>query len=157
MLTVETRAGLVAYEEQGVGTPLLLLHANTGDHRQFEGIVPTLAYSYRTIALDWPGFGASAAPHPPQAATAMLMADVLEDVVTHLDLEPALLLGHSVGLCGSTPGDQASRACARSSWLIQVVSPLHRASSAGCWPGTGCSPLRHALCAVLPETPHASG
>src|SRR6266700_3011597 len=97
MRTVETRAGLVAYEEQGTGTPLLLLHANTGDHRQFEGIVQTLASSYRTIALDWPGFGESAAPNPPQAATAMLMADVLEDVMTHLDLESAILLGHSVG------------------------------------------------------------
>ncbi len=97
MHTVATRAGLVAYEEQGTGTPLILLHANAGDHRQFEGIVPTLVQAYRTIALDWPGFGESAAPNPPQAATAMLMANVLEDVVTRLDLEPAILLGHSVG------------------------------------------------------------
>src|ERR1700730_10421123 len=97
MLTVETRTGLVAYEEQGTGTPLILLHANAGDHFHFDGIVPTLAQSYRTIALDWPGFGASAPPSPPQAGTAMLMADVLEDVVNRLDLEPAILIGHSVG------------------------------------------------------------
>jgi pimeloyl-ACP methyl ester carboxylesterase len=97
MFTLETRAGLVAYEEQGAGTPLLLLHASAGDHRQFAAIAPTLAQSYRTIALDWPGFGESAAPDPPQAATAMLMADVLEDVVTQLGLEPAILCGHSVG------------------------------------------------------------
>ncbi len=30
MHTIETHAGLVAYEEQGTGTPLILLHANTG-------------------------------------------------------------------------------------------------------------------------------
>lgn len=97
MFTIETRTGPVAYEEQGTGTPLILLHANAGDHFHFDGIMPTLAQSYRTIALDWPGFGASAPPNPPQAGTAMFMANVLEDVVSRLELEPAILIGHSVG------------------------------------------------------------
>ncbi len=97
MLTVETRTGKVAYEEQGTGTPLLLLHATLGDHEHFDGIVPILAQTFRTIALDWPGFGESLPPNPPQAGTAMFMADVLEDVVARLDLEPAILIGNSVG------------------------------------------------------------
>jgi pimeloyl-ACP methyl ester carboxylesterase len=97
LLTVTTRTGTVAYEERGTGTPLFLLHANPGDHHHFDDIVPTLALSYRTIALDWPGYGESAPPNPPQSATAMLMADVLEDVVEALNLEPAIFLGNSVG------------------------------------------------------------
>lgn len=76
---------------------MILLHANAGDHFHFDGIVPTLAQSYRTIVLDWPGFGVSAPPSPPQGGTAMFMADVLEDVVNRLELEPAILIGHSVG------------------------------------------------------------
>ena len=97
MDTIATRTGLVAYEEQGTGSPLLLLHANASAHFHFDDIVPELARSYRTIAVDWPGCGESAAPNPPQTATAMLMADVLEDVVAGLKLPPAILLGHSVG------------------------------------------------------------
>lgn len=97
MLTVKTRTGTVAYEEQGTGTPFVLLHANPGDHRHFEGIVPALARSYRTLALDWPGYGESSPPHPPQSASAMLMADVLEDFVEGMNLEPAIFLGNSVG------------------------------------------------------------
>src|ERR1051326_3735540 len=97
MHTIKTRTGLVAYEDQGAGTPVVLLHANPGDHNHFDAIVPTLACSYRTIALDWPGYGDSMPPHPPQSATAMLMADVLEDVVDGLALEPAIFIGNSLG------------------------------------------------------------
>ncbi len=97
MPTVETRTGLVAYEEHGSGIPLLLLHANPGDHRHFDGIVPALARHYRTIAIDWPGYGHSTPPDPPRSATAMLLADVLEDVVEGLHLTSALFLGNSVG------------------------------------------------------------
>jgi pimeloyl-ACP methyl ester carboxylesterase len=97
MRTLETRVGSVAYEEHGTGFPLLLLHANGHAHFHFDDIVPELARSYRTIALDWPGCGESAVLHPSQKASAMLMADVLEDVVAGLSLESAILLGHSVG------------------------------------------------------------
>jgi pimeloyl-ACP methyl ester carboxylesterase len=97
MPTVLTRTGAIAYEEQGRGTPLVLLHANPGDLHHFDGIVATLARSYRTIALDWPGYGQSTAPEPPESASAMLLADVLEDLVKALDLEPAIFLGNSVG------------------------------------------------------------
>ena len=59
MLTIETRAGRVAYEELGTGMPLVLLSANPGDHHHFDSIVPRLSRSFRTIALDWPGYGNS--------------------------------------------------------------------------------------------------
>lgn len=97
MLTIKTRAGRVAYEEQGAGAPLVLLSANPGDHHHFDDIVPVLARSFRTIALDWPGYGESPAPDPPRSASAMFMADVLEAVVDGLHLEPAIFLGNSVG------------------------------------------------------------
>ncbi len=38
MYTVKTRIGMVAYDEHGEGTPLILLHANPGDHRDYDAV-----------------------------------------------------------------------------------------------------------------------
>jgi hypothetical protein len=35
MMTIKTRTGVIAYDEIGTGAPLVLLHANPGDHRDF--------------------------------------------------------------------------------------------------------------------------
>jgi pimeloyl-ACP methyl ester carboxylesterase len=64
MLTIETRVGQVAYEEYRAGIPLMLLSANPGDRYHFDDIVPRLGRSFRTIALDWPGYGDLPAPEP---------------------------------------------------------------------------------------------
>lgn len=97
MNKIRTRTGLVAYEECGSGTPIVLLHANPGDHHDFDGIIPALAEQHRVVAVDWPAYGQSDAPISPSSATAMQFADVLEDFVTALNLPPAIFLGNSVG------------------------------------------------------------
>src|SRR5690242_19950707 len=43
---------------------LLLLHANPGDGRDFDAVLPALADRYRTFVVDWPGYGDSTAPEP---------------------------------------------------------------------------------------------
>lgn len=91
---VVTRAGRVFYAERGGGPPLLLLHATLHDHTDFDAVVPALAATHRTIAVDWPGHGRS---DPVAEAGAPLLADVLEDVVDALDLPAAALIGSSVG------------------------------------------------------------
>src|SRR5437868_3351254 len=97
MKTIRTRTGNVAYEIFGNGLPLILLHANPGDHRDYEAVIPALAQDYQVIAVDWPGYGESPAPQPPKSASAMLFADVLEDVISGLGLERVALIGNSVG------------------------------------------------------------
>jgi len=96
-LELSTRHGTVALDSRGGGSPLLLLHGNPGDRRDWEAVVPALAATHRVIRLDWPGHGASAPPLPPRAASAMLYAEVLADVAAALDLREAMLAGHSVG------------------------------------------------------------
>jgi pimeloyl-ACP methyl ester carboxylesterase len=97
MPTIQTRAGRVAYSEEGSGPTVLLLHATLHDRHDFDPIIEALARGYRTIAVDWPGHGDS----DPVAATiepsAPLFADVLEDVVDGLGLSRAVLIGNSVG------------------------------------------------------------
>jgi pimeloyl-ACP methyl ester carboxylesterase len=97
MADVQTRTGAVRVSEQGSGPPVLLLHATLHDRRDFDPIVPALARDYRVIELDWPGHGESPAPPAPLQPSAMLFADVLEDLVRAMDLPPALLIGNSVG------------------------------------------------------------
>ncbi|HSW11991.1 MAG TPA: alpha/beta hydrolase [Solimonas sp.] len=107
MQQIQTRAGPLAYAEQGSGTPLLLLHSAGHDHHDFDAILPELAQRHRVIALDWPGFGESPAPEPASALSASLIAEVLEDAVAALRLGPAVFLGNSVG------GMAAARLAAR--------------------------------------------
>ena len=97
MPDVQTRAGSVHFGEQGSGPPVLLMHATLHDRHDFDPIVPALARDYRVIALDWPGHGESPAPPASLQPSAVLFADVLEDVVRAMELPPAVLIGNSVG------------------------------------------------------------
>ncbi|HEX5660822.1 MAG TPA: alpha/beta hydrolase [Polyangiales bacterium] len=49
----------VRYVEAGRGEPVLLLHGYPQNHRCWRHQIPALAASYRVIAPDWFGFGAS--------------------------------------------------------------------------------------------------
>jgi pimeloyl-ACP methyl ester carboxylesterase len=97
MPTIQTRAGRIAYSENGSGPTVLLLHATLHDRHDFDPILETLARRYRTIAVDWPGHGDSDPVDPNIEPSAPLFADVLEDVVDGLGLTGAVLIGNSVG------------------------------------------------------------
>jgi len=87
----------VHYTAVGEGSPVLLLHANPGDGRDFEAVIPVLARRHRVLALDWPGYGGSATPAPPDAISVAVLYRVLCEFVEALDLPPVLLIGNSVG------------------------------------------------------------
>ncbi|WP_405487081.1 alpha/beta fold hydrolase [Nocardia sp. NBC_00511] len=92
--SISTRAGRVSYRDTGSGRPILLLHANLHDSHDFDTVIGPLAERHRVIAVDWPGHGGS---DTPAEVTAPLLADTLDDIVDGLDLEPAVLIGNSVG------------------------------------------------------------
>lgn len=94
MGTVATSAGRMSFMETGTGAPVVLLHANLHDRRDFDPVVPRLAQRHRVIALDWLAHGES---DPVAEPDAMLFADVLAEVAAALDLPPAIVIGHSVG------------------------------------------------------------
>jgi pimeloyl-ACP methyl ester carboxylesterase len=94
---VRTSLGPVAVHRLGAGPPVVLLHANPGDSRDFAAVVPALAARFTTYAIDWPGYGASPAPAPPSAATATRYADLLPEIVADLGLRAAGLVGNSLG------------------------------------------------------------
>lgn len=124
-------AGL-AYRVDGEGPDLILLHANPGDARDFDPIVPALAARYRVWRLDWPGYGDSA---PPAQPSALRIADLLAALERFIDahaLQRPCLVGNSVGgnvavrWCLAHP-HQAPALVLISSGGFTRVNPLTRA------------------------------
>jgi pimeloyl-ACP methyl ester carboxylesterase len=94
---LQTSAGRVAYSDTGTGPILVLLHATLHDRHDYDSILPALAASHRVVAVDWPGHGESDAVAGARQVTALLLADVLEEVVLEKDLRHLRLIGNSVG------------------------------------------------------------
>lgn len=113
MPTVETRSGTIAYREQGDGLPVVLLPSGAHTARDFDVLLPALK-GFRTIAVDWPGHGASPAPAP-GAANAPGFADAAEDVVAQLAPAGAVVIGNSVG------GFSAARLAIRRPELVRAL------------------------------------
>ena len=100
MPSIRLPSGVIHYREQGQGAPMLLLHANPGDSRDYAAAMPALAEHYRVLALDWPGYGDSDIPEQPESVNTDLFGQVLEEFVTAKKLDRVILVGNSVGgLC----------------------------------------------------------
>jgi pimeloyl-ACP methyl ester carboxylesterase len=92
-----TRVGRVSVTTTGEGPLVLLVPAAGRAAADFEPVVAALARRHRVATLDWPSHGASPPSDRPHAATAASMVGVLDDVVTALGGEPAIVIGHSLG------------------------------------------------------------
>ncbi|WP_316959542.1 alpha/beta fold hydrolase [Streptomyces sp. TRM68367] len=87
----------VAYERQGTGEPLLLLHG-LGYHRRAWGrVVPLLGEDYQTIAIDLPGFGQSPDLGPGVPRDLDTAVAWLEALLAELGVHRPHVAGHSLG------------------------------------------------------------
>lgn len=86
----------MAWREAGQGLPLLLLHGIGSGSGSWGGQFSTFAASHRVIAWDAPGYGESGAlsNHQP---TATDYAQALDRLLDELNVNEALVLGHSLG------------------------------------------------------------
>jgi pimeloyl-ACP methyl ester carboxylesterase len=99
---VEVRAGLVepldvAYERQGSGDPVVLLHGLGLNRRAWDAVVPALADEREVITIDLPGFGQSPdwpAGLPRDLPTTSAMLDA---VFAALGVSRPHVVGHSLG------------------------------------------------------------
>ena len=120
MPSIKLPTGSVHYTEHGRGVPLVLLHANPGDSKDFEAVVPALSKTYRVLALDWPGYGQSALPQQPEWVGVLFFYQVLREFLAALALPPACFIGNSLG------GNAAARLAAESPELVRglvLVAP----------------------------------
>ena len=85
----------LAYNDDGAGPPLVCLHAIGHGARDFATLREHLRDRYRVIALDWPGQGNSGDDRLP--ASAPRYAELLNGFLDALGVEPAVVLGTSIG------------------------------------------------------------
>jgi len=86
------------YIERGEGPVLVLLHGNGVMANDFEhsGLLDRAAEHYRVIVFDRPGFGYSERPRS-KVWTPQAQARLLHHALQELDVESAIVLGHSWG------------------------------------------------------------
>lgn len=92
---VDTRHGQVHYVEHGTGHPVLLLHQTPRSWDEYRDVVLELGRDVRAIALDTPGFGASA--RPAEEWSIELFAAAVLDACDGLGLDRVAVVGHHTG------------------------------------------------------------
>ncbi|SEJ29030.1 alpha/beta hydrolase fold, partial [Micromonospora phaseoli] len=92
MTKIEVNGALLAYDEVGSGSPVVLLHAGIADRRMWREQVDALATRHRVINLDLRGYGESELP-----PTAFAHHDDVAGLLDALDLASAALVGCSFG------------------------------------------------------------
>ncbi|WP_410512352.1 alpha/beta hydrolase [Paenibacillus sp. BR2-3] len=95
METIRCEGSSICYSDQGKGEVIVLLHGFCGSAEYWEKVIPLLSGSYRVIAPDLRGHGASDAPKG--AYTIEQMADDVLSLLDALELSEVTLLGHSLG------------------------------------------------------------
>ncbi len=87
----------LAYDDHGIGLPVIFLHAFPLNRSMWTGITTSLLAEqrYRLVAIDWRGFGESELGTP--LSTMELLADDLAGLLDHLGIQQAVLCGLSMG------------------------------------------------------------
>jgi pimeloyl-ACP methyl ester carboxylesterase len=83
------------YEEHGQGMPVVFLHGFPFDHTIWQPLVPLLQGHARLILPDLRGFGRS--PVTDGVYSMRLLAEDVARLLDRLDIEKAVVVGHSMG------------------------------------------------------------
>jgi 3-oxoadipate enol-lactonase len=83
------------YRECGQGTPLVLVHGFPLNHSIWNEVAEKMSESARVILPDLRGHGRS--PAPEGGYSMRTLADDLRQLLDHLKIEKAILVGHSMG------------------------------------------------------------
>lgn len=84
------------YQRMGAGPGLVLLHGAGAATHSWRDLMPILAQDFDVIAPDLPGHGFTRIASRGQCSLPN-MASATRDLLRHLEVEPAVLVGHSAG------------------------------------------------------------
>jgi pimeloyl-ACP methyl ester carboxylesterase len=85
------------YEDSGAGRPILFIHEFSGDYRAWELQVRYFARRYRCITYNARGYPPSDVPDGVERYSQRRAVDDAVDVLNHLDIEKAHVVGLSMG------------------------------------------------------------
>lgn len=85
----------LAYDLNGAGTPVVLVHGAQGDQTMFSGLAPALAAKYRVLTFDQRGSGLSDKPHDGYSIAGL--ADDTAALMDHAGFTRAHIVGVSMG------------------------------------------------------------
>jgi pimeloyl-ACP methyl ester carboxylesterase len=96
MPTLQVAGTAVHYSEQGIGEPVVLLHSSGGSSAQWRALAERLSSSFRVIAPDLYGYGATPGWPGQRPFSLAQEAEIVFSLIGRLG-EPAHLIGHSFG------------------------------------------------------------
>jgi pimeloyl-ACP methyl ester carboxylesterase len=85
----------LAYERQGTGEPLVMIHGAQGDQSMFAAIMPTFTDQFQVLTFDQRGSGLSEKPNMDYSMA--MFADDTAALMDHLGFSSAHILGVSMG------------------------------------------------------------
>jgi pimeloyl-ACP methyl ester carboxylesterase len=94
---VEAGGVELAYDEQGDGPPVVLVHGTATARSVWRETVEALGDGVRAIAYDRRAYGDSGAPEPYGGTTVGEQADDLAELIEGLGAAPAAVCGHELG------------------------------------------------------------
>jgi len=118
--TVEVLGKKIYYVESGTGTPVVLVHGNTGSSAWWSQVMDLPGY--RVVALDLPNFGRS---EPLELADIDVYADHLVAFIAALRLDQPVVVGHSLG------GGVVMSMVARNPKIAKAIVLIDSASPSG--------------------------
>lgn len=92
---LELHGNRLAYQDEGQGDAILLLHGMAGSSQTWRSVIRPLSRKYRVIAPDLLGHGSSAKPRSDYSLGAF--AVLLRDLLDELGVARATVVGHSLG------------------------------------------------------------
>jgi pimeloyl-ACP methyl ester carboxylesterase len=93
--SIVTRQGIVHYETQGNGPPVILLHGWLGSWTYWQDTMSALKDQYRTYAVDFWGFGDSGKPRSGYSVDDFV--SLVDQFMDRMGIQAAPIVGHSMG------------------------------------------------------------
>ena len=87
----------IHYTDIGSGQPVVLLHSQPANERQFDLLKNKLKENYRVISIDRPGMGYSEGPKINSSERLLLQAEIISKLLDEIIDEKPIVVGHSYG------------------------------------------------------------
>jgi pimeloyl-ACP methyl ester carboxylesterase len=87
----------VHYTDVGLGKPVVLLHSQPANERQFNLLKEKLQTNYRVISIDRPGLGYSEGPKINSSERLFIQAKIISKLLREITDEKPVIIGHSYG------------------------------------------------------------